>query len=137
MTIVLDASITMAWCFEDEASTETGAVLQRLRDEPAAVPALWPLEVANMLVVAQRRERMTEAQAARFVDLLRRLPIHVDHGTVDIGSLVLSGRRHDLTAYDAWYLLLAERLGAPLATLDQSLAAAARDAGVELVIDPA
>lgn len=131
---VVDTSVTMAWCFEDEATPATEAVLDRLRDEPAIVPPIWPLEVANVLLVAERRRRMTEAQAARFTGLLGQLPIHVDDDTVDLSAVLGTGRRHELSAYDAAYLVLAERLGAPLATLDDALAGAARTAGVALLL---
>lgn len=134
MPIVVDTSVTMAWCFEDEATDRTDAVLDQLRREEAAVPALWQLEVANVLLVAERRGRITEAQAARFLDLLARLPIRVDISQTDTSAVLAAGRRHDLSAYDAAYLVLAERLAAPLATLDDRLMVACRAAGVRLLI---
>lgn len=134
MPIVVDASVTMAWCFEDEATAETESVLDRLRDEEAAVPALWQLEVTNVLLVAERRGRVTEAQSTRFLDLLSQLPIQVDMSRTDMKAIQATGRRHQLSAYDAAYLLLAERIGAPLATLDGKLIAAAQAAGVVLAI---
>jgi predicted nucleic acid-binding protein len=134
--IVIDTSIAMAWCFEDEATESTEAVLDTLRDEQAVVPAVWPLEVANVLLVAERRGRLSEAQASRFLELLNQLPIDVDVSPTDMAAVVAAGRRHALSSYDASYLLIAERLGAPLATLDQPLAKAARKAGVPLLIKP-
>lgn len=134
MPIVIDASITMAWCFEDEGTDETEAVLDLLGDDVAVVPSLWCLEVANVLLVAERRGRMSEAQAARFLDLLGRLPIRPDTDVVDTNVVLAAGRRHHLSAYDAAYLVLAERLAAPLATLDSKLAAACRAAGVPLLV---
>jgi predicted nucleic acid-binding protein len=131
---VIDTSIAMAWCFEDEATEATDAVLDRLRDEEAAVPAIWPLEVANVLLVAERRGRLSEAQASRFLELLTQLPIEVDDAPGDLAGIVAAGRRHDLSSYDASYLVLAERLGASLATLDQRLAKAAERAGVKLLV---
>lgn len=133
---VLDTSITVAWCFNDEATDATDAVLDRLSDEQAAVPAIWPLEVANVLLVAERRGRLNEAQASRFVELLAQLPIEVDDSTIGLPAVVAAGSQHVLTSYDASYLLLAERLGASLATLDQRLATAANNAGVQLLITP-
>src|SRR5664279_5028102 len=132
MPIVVDTSVTMAWCFEDEATHGTDSVLDRLRDDEAVVPALWQLEVTNVLLVAERRERITEAQSARFLDLLLQLPIQVDMSQTDPKAVLAIGRRHRLSAYDAAYLLLAERTDAPLATLDRRLSAAAKAAGVEL-----
>jgi predicted nucleic acid-binding protein len=133
---VIDTSITMAWCFEDEAGAATEAVLDRLREDQAVVPPIWPLEVANVLLVAERRGRLSEAQASRFLELLVRLPIDVDDSPTDTSGIVATGRRHMLSSYDASYLLLAERLGASLATLDQALAKAARKAGVQLLVKP-
>jgi predicted nucleic acid-binding protein len=131
---VIDTSVAMAWCFEDEASDATEAVLDRLRDDQAVVPAIWPLEVANVLLVAERRGRVSEAQASRFLELLAQLPIEVEDSPTDIAAIVAIGRRHTLSSYDASYLVLAERLGACLATLDQALTRAARKAGVQLLI---
>jgi predicted nucleic acid-binding protein len=134
-TIVIDTSIAMAWCFEDEASKETDAVLELLKQDDAVVPSLWQLEVTNVVLVAERRGRITEAQATRFLDLLRRLPIRVDDSPTDMTSVLAAGRRHGLSPYDAAYLVLAERRALSLATLDRGLAAAARSAGVPLLVD--
>lgn len=130
MAFVVDASVAMAWCFEDEATDFSEEILDRLRDEEAVVPGLWRLEVANVLLVAERRARITEAQATRFVELLLRLPIHTDLDVVEVNDVLAVGRRHGLSAYDACYLSVAERHGVPLATLDDTLAAAGRSAGV-------
>ncbi len=134
--IVVDTSVTMAWCFEDEATEATDRVLDLLRQQDAVVPSLWQLEVANVLLVAERRNRITEAQAAHFLDLVARLPIRVDPTPVDSGAVIAAGRRHGLSAYDAAYLVLAERFAAPLATTDKALTAACRTAGVPLLLDP-
>jgi predicted nucleic acid-binding protein len=133
---VIDTSVAMAWCFEDEATLATEAVLDLLRDDQVVVPAIWSLEVANVLLVAERRGRLSEAQASRFLELLAQLPINVDTSPTDMAGIVATGRRHTLSCYDAAYLLLAERLGATLATLDKPLAKAARKAGVQLLIKP-
>ncbi len=78
---VLDASIVMAWCFEDEANVYADAVLDHLIENNALVPSLWPLEVANVMVVAERRKRITKAEGVHFLELLRQLPIEVDLST--------------------------------------------------------
>lgn len=132
---VIDASVTMAWCFEDEAHAAADAVLHRFQEEPAMVPGIWPLEVGNVLLVAERRGRLTEAQSNRFLQLLAQLPIEIDDSAVDLTAVVAAGRTHGLSSYDASYLVLAENTGAALATLDAGLAAAAREAGVRLLID--
>jgi predicted nucleic acid-binding protein len=133
MPFVVDASVTLAWCFEDEATSQTEAILDRLSDDTAIVPALWELEVSNVLLLGERRSRLTESQSARFVALLGQLPIHVDSASVDMGAVLATGRRHALTAYDAAYLVLAEREGVPLATLDTRLRNAADAVGVILI----
>ena len=133
MQFVIDTAVTMAWCFPDEATAGSDALLERLREDQAVVPGLWQLEVANVLLVAERRGRVTEALGARFLSLLGRLPILVDPAPADPSALVAAGRRHGLSAYDAEYLLLAERHGLSLATTDQKLAAACRSAGLDLI----
>jgi len=133
MAFVVDVSMTMAWCFEDEASPRSEAVLDRLHGETAIVPSIWPLEVANVLVVGQRRGRLTAAQSARFVEVLDRLPIEIEMRALSIGDIVHSGIANGLSAYDAAYLSAAARLGLPLATLDRRLTEAARAAGVSVL----
>jgi len=134
MPVVIDTSLTMAWCFEDEATNDTEVILDRLLEDEAIVPPLWQFEVTNVLLVAERQSRITEAQAARFLDLLTQLPIRIDDSMIDTSALLAAGRRHGLSAYAAAYLVLAERLGVPLATLDGRLATAGRSAGVDVLI---
>jgi predicted nucleic acid-binding protein len=130
---VVDASVTLAWCFEDEASPQTEAILDLLSDDTAVVPSLWELEVSNVLLLGERHRRLTESQTARFVALLGQLPILVDSANVDMEAVLAVGRHHALTAYDAAYLVLAEREGVPLATMDTKLRNAARAVGVQLI----
>jgi predicted nucleic acid-binding protein len=126
---VLDASVAFAWCFEDETTPETEAVLDRLDGDPALVPAVWELEITNGLLVGERRGRLSEAQSARFVSLLAALPINVEPTCPGMTTLLAVGRQHGLSSDDSSYLVLAERDGHPLATLDGKLVAAARAAG--------
>jgi len=133
LPFVLDASVTLAWCFEDETTPETDALLNRLAEDAAITPTLWELEVVNVLLLAERRGLITESQAARFVSLLTQLPIHVDSAGADMGAVLAAGRHHGLTGYDAAYLVLAEREGIPLATLDAKVRAAAQAAGVSVL----
>lgn len=132
MSFVLDTSTTMAWLFEDEGTPESEAALDRLGEEEAMVPPLWPYEVANGLVAAERRKRISEAQARQFLILLESLPIPVA-ATAPFqpwdGALA-AARSHRLSAYDGAYLDLAMREGLPLATQDKGLRAAAEEAGV-------
>jgi predicted nucleic acid-binding protein len=131
-SFVLDASATLAWCFEDEGTVGAAAVLGRLRDQEALVPPLWLLELANGLVVAERRGRITRAESTRFLGLVAELPIRIDQtSTLNLASSVMElARQYGLSAYDAAYLELALRLGQPLATLDERLRSAADRAGV-------
>ena len=92
------------------------------------MPAIWPLEVANVLIIAERRNRVTQSESAEFVKLLRGLPIAVDYSPEidDWNHTLTMGRSQQLTAYDAAYIKLALRTGLPLATLDKDLIRAAR-----------
>ena len=133
LPFVLDASVALAWCFEDESTLDTDRVLERLAEDAAVTPSLWELEVVNVLLLAERHGRITESQTARFIALLTQLPIHVDSAGPDMEAVLATGRHHRLTAYDAAYLVLAEREGIPLATLDAKLGAAAQVAGVPVL----
>ena len=132
---VLDASVAASWFFEDEGGDYAATVLEGLNEGEALVPNLWPLEIANVLIMAERRGRCSEAEATRFIELLENLPITIDDDTTHRalhGSYQLA-REYSLTAYDAACLELAMRLGTPLATMDKQLAEAAKKAGVQLV----
>ena len=129
---VLDGSITLAWAFEDETDAYAEAVADGLANVPAMVPAVWPLEVANALLMGERRQRITAAKVAQFLALLQTLPIAVDDETALRAwqDTLHLARLHHLTVYDATYLELAVRLGLPLGSLDDKLKAAATAAGV-------
>ncbi|MGH9464930.1 MAG: type II toxin-antitoxin system VapC family toxin [Thermoanaerobaculia bacterium] len=130
MRFVLDCSVTMAWCFEDEADRYSDGVLASLSDAAAVVPGLWPLEVANVLMVSERRGRVTREDGQRFLEHLASLPITVDPVAPAAGEILAVARAHRLSAYDAAYLHLAVRTDLPLATRDRTLRAAARAARV-------
>ncbi|WP_022900863.1 type II toxin-antitoxin system VapC family toxin [Humibacter albus] len=134
MTFVLDTSVTMSWCFDDEASDDSDAILRRLTDETAIVPALWELEVSNVLALTRRRKRLTEAQSAHFAALLGSLPIDVERQPAPMSELIELATAHSLTAYDASYLWLAIRSGVAIATSDRALNDAARRAGIETLL---
>ena len=133
--LVLDASITLCWCFDEEATEATQRLLERLLHESAAVPAVWHLEVANVLALAERRRRITLADTAEFLELLATLMIDLDDETCTraFGRALDLARSERLTAYDAAYLELAMRLGVPLATKDGPLGDAARRLGVNVL----
>jgi predicted nucleic acid-binding protein len=132
---VVDNSVVMAWCFRDEANPYADRVLESLSGSSAAVPPIWPLEVVNVLLAAERRNRLTEADSLRFVTLLNKLPIQVETPppaeSLLIGLMPIA-RQYGLTSYDASYLHLAMRNGLALATLDEKLRAAAKKAKIAL-----
>ena len=134
MSVVLDASITMSWCFDDEATNETERVLTLVSNIGAGVPPIWPFEIFNTLAIGERRRRITEFQSHRFLAMLARLPIQVHAMPWEDLSEELLGlsRQFQLSSYDASYLVLAIRTGSPLATQDRRLLEAAQRLGVPL-----
>ncbi|RUL84020.1 type II toxin-antitoxin system VapC family toxin [Tautonia sociabilis] len=135
---VLDNSVTMTWCFPDEHDTYAEDVLKALPGAAAAVPSLWSLEVGNILLVGERRGRISQADTATFIGLLEGLPILIDGETSEHAmraSLDLA-RAQNLSVYDASYLELAMRRGLPIATLDGKLKAAAAAVGVAIYALP-
>ncbi len=132
MSLVLDASVVVAWCMRDETSAYADAVLGHLASSEAVVAPHWDLEVGNALLVAQRRDRIGPEEAPIFSAFLLNLPIAVD--PVSRGRALKDtyrlARAYDLSSYDAAYLELAVRYAWPLATLDEKLARAAEAEGV-------
>lgn len=134
MRLVVDASIGGAWCLGDEQSEVAAGLLDRLDRIHLVVPSHWFLELANLLVVAERRSRIDSEGLRNASRFLRSLPIAVApvSAGVALGMTMELARRHQLTSYDACYLELAMREGAPLATLDQRLKQAADSEGVRV-----
>ncbi|MEK7280435.1 MAG: type II toxin-antitoxin system VapC family toxin [Nitrospirota bacterium] len=132
---VLDTSVIMSWCFNDETDDYSDSVLAMLSTSEAVIPSICPFEVANVLLVAERRGRLTEADTSRFVSLLESLPIHIDLESPNrlIVNLLALGRKYGLSSYDAAYLELAMREGLSLATRDEALKLAAGKCGIDLV----
>jgi predicted nucleic acid-binding protein len=133
---VLDASVTVAWCFDDESTPLTEGILDLLSAGAEGIaPGIWPLEVANALLVAERRKRISLAQVTALLGRIVQLPVSVETIEPDRAfSQILSvARQYQLTEYDAAYLELALRKGLPFATLDDRLRQAARIVGIRLV----
>jgi predicted nucleic acid-binding protein len=133
---VVDALAALAWCFEDEASGWTDGLLERLRQgDRIVVPAHWPTEILNGLLVASRRKRIKTGQPALFWDELARLPIETEPAltAIQAKAVLAMGEKHGLTMYDAAYLELAHRRELSLATLDTDLRKAAEVEGVALL----
>lgn len=132
----MDASVAVAWCFDDEATPLTEGVLDLLaKGTTVVVPSVWPLEVVNAMLSAERRKRINVAQATAFLHRIAAFPISLD--AMPLGrafdQILSVGRQHELTAYDAAYLELALRKALPLATLDDDLRRSAQTAGIGLV----
>ncbi|MBN8454960.1 type II toxin-antitoxin system VapC family toxin [Accumulibacter sp.] len=135
MSFVLDSSVSLAWCFDDERTDAADALLERVVEAGAAAPALWPLEVLNALAMAERRSRINAERRQRLAGFLGDLPVIIDDETASqawVATCQLAARFR-LTVYDAAYLELAQRRGLPLATFDQELRAAAVALGVTLL----
>jgi len=130
--IVLDASVALAWCFPDEGSDYADEVLTAVAGQTITVPAIWPLEIANAVLVGERRRRVKALEISRFAALLEELSIVQDSYsfTETIDRVLPVARDCNLAAYDAAYLELALRQNAPLATLDVDMQRAARRMGI-------
>ena len=135
MSIVVDASMAIAWLFADERTDAAHAVMLRVVSDGAVVPSLWRVEVANVLRNAVRRGRCDEAYVDRSLARLGRLPVETDDETgVRAWTATLSlSRKHGLTLHDAAYLELAIRKAEPLATCDAELIAAAGRCALEVL----
>ncbi len=130
--LVIDASVAMSWCFPDERSDYAHRVLDELEHRRGVVPGLWPLELANALLVGERRNRLSPAEVSRFLKLVKGLSLTIDTQTSQraLADTLPLARAHGLSAYDAVYLELAMREGLTLATLDKKLGQAAEASGV-------
>ena len=135
MSFVVDSSAALAWVYSEETTEAISEVLARLTDRGAWVPALWRLEVANVLEMNVRRGRHDAAFRDAALADLAVLPISIDAETdrQAWGATLRLAARHRLTVYDAAYLELAQRRGLPLATLDKELRDAATAEGVILL----
>ena len=130
MPFVLDNSVVCGWFLENQATAYGDAIIERLRDDRAAVPALWELEFTNVLRSACLRQRMTAETAQRVVAQITALPIDVDRSAVPASAILALALRFGLSSYDAAYLELALRLQLPIASGDGALRDAAIAAGV-------
>jgi predicted nucleic acid-binding protein len=135
VTLVIDASLTLSWYFEDERTPSANAVLDQVTNEGAVVPSLWRLETANGLQIAIRRQRIDTAFRDRALTHLAHLPITIDAETdAQAWTTTLQlADRFQLTLYDAAYLELARRRALPLATLDSALRTAGEALGLPLL----
>ncbi len=133
--LVLDSSVTLAWFLPDERRADADVLLDRVASAGALAPTLWPIEVGNAFLVAQRHGRVSQAERTQALGFLASLPIEIDPATgaqAWAASLALA-EQHALTLYDAVYLELAIRQNLPLASLDRQLRIAAAAAGVAVL----
>lgn len=131
---IVDNSVVMSWCFQDEMSEYADSVLDRLTAAQALVPGIWTLEVTNVLLIAQKRKRLGRAGSTRFLELLRSLPIVVEQELpVRVFAEIFAlAEDTGLSTYDASYLDLAMREGLPLASLDKNMRKAANNCRVPI-----
>lgn len=139
MNFVLDNSVVMRWLFGDGKPSSlqyAGAVLDTMLTGNAIVPAIWGLEVANVISRAEAQNLITEARSEAFLEMLAGVAVEVDEASTDhaLSSVLNLARRYKLSAYDAAYLELALRQGIALATLDTDLRKAAKKAGVKILL---
>lgn len=132
MPFVLDASITACWAFADESSALADIADAQLSTDTAIVPMIWWYEIRNLLVINERRQRLSQAESTRFLRNLSAYPIKIDE-MIDQSPIFSLARQYQLSIYDAAYLALAQREGIPLATLDHKLQSAAQSAGIPLL----
>lgn len=132
LPIVLDTSVTMGWYFTDEYTDQTELARQRAADTGAVVPPFWRYEVENAVLNGERRRRDTMTDSSAFFRFLEQLPIEVDPAPLALGQLCNLARAQKLTVYDAAFTELANRRGLQLATTDENMRAAARQAGIQL-----
>lgn len=132
---VVDNSVVMAWCFDDEADSYADAIQDLLAHNFAFVPSIWPLAVANVLLVAERKKRITKSASGHFVEMLSQLPIAVDSTEPErvFHDIMSLARQYKLTSYDASYIELAIRKGLPIASLDKAILKAAKDIQVQIL----
>ena len=131
---VLDCSVSAAWCLKDESSREADRYLDMLENGEALVPALWVVEMANVIVVAERRKRIAHGDAELALGLLDQLPIAIDQeGAQSMLTLYAMATECGIAAYDASYLEVAKRLRLPLASLDRGQRTAAEKAKIRLL----
>lgn len=132
---IADASVAVGWVHPAQATRQTAAMLDAIADGATLeVPALWPLEVANALLVLVRRRKLTEDERQTGLGWLRGLRLRIDHemGPLAFSRLSELAAAHQLSVYDAAYLELAQRRTLVLGCKDGPLRKAAKHAGVGL-----
>ncbi|MDQ7054324.1 MAG: type II toxin-antitoxin system VapC family toxin [candidate division KSB1 bacterium] len=134
MKWVVDCSFVAALFLPDEASDSVDQFFSKLSaEDELIVPTLWQYELANVLILAEKKKRLDANQVKKIFDLIEQLNFQVDYNEVDSHKLYELGRQFNLTTYDAVYLEAAMRYNAGLATLDKPLAHAAQKCNLIVV----
>jgi predicted nucleic acid-binding protein len=136
VSLVLDSSVALAYCFDEEMTPQIFAIFDRVIEEGIVVPSLWRYEVANVLALAERRGRVMSGFPKIAFDRFGKISIVLDEESDEQAwtTTIRLAALYTLTVYDAAYLELAQRRRLPLATLDAALARAAKAAGVETLV---
>ncbi len=132
MTVVADASMAVAWLLPDERSDICDGVLRALSAEGGLAPSIFRHEVRNILLISERRRRISPAKADELLGRLAALPVR-DRGPGNDDDIIALARAHGLTAYDASYVALAISTASEIATLDKAMATAARRCGIAVL----
>lgn len=132
-SLVLDCSVTISWFMPNEYSTLSWDILNQVANKGAIVPTLWQLEVGNVLLIAERKNRITKEQRLKAISALNDLPITINQNTHIWLQVMELAELYKLTSYDASYLELCIRYNLPLATFDKELQTAAKIAGIILI----
>lgn len=132
MSFVLDASVTLTWCFEDQKTEYSRAVLTALNNEQVFAPPIWQLEIINALLGAERKKLLSHNECVGFLNTLEASSIKVSDPIKNSVTFLSTALRYGLSAYDAGYLELAFQLGLPIASLDKKIRNSAKNAGIKL-----
>ena len=130
---MLDASVTLSWCLGDEQNELASSVLKSFDEDEAIVPSIWPVEVSNALVIAERRKRISASQSTKLISFLTSLPVSVLPSSLghNFETVFPLARAMHISCYDATYLDLAMREDCPMATLDGGMRGACEKVGGE------
>lgn len=132
--VILDCSVTISWFIPDEFCKNSLNIRDKISEEGAIVPTIWSLEVGNVLLISERRKRITKEQRQIALYTLNELPIKTDELTFKNAwfETIEIAEKYNLSLYDACYLELSLRCNYHLATFDNNLKQAAKLAGVDL-----
>ena len=135
MPFVLDSSVALSWVLPDEFNPALDRLCDRLSDDVALVPPIWPLEIGNALLVAVKRGRLTTRDLHRITTALRALPVEIETASTarSLDETLSLAQRYNLTTYGASYVELAQRRDVALATLDDRLRKVCSSAKVALL----